>query len=440
MRRFILLLWCFPIFCWAQHYHLPKGEKYQKVKFELVNNLMIIPVEVNGTKLSFIFDSGVGKPILFNLSNQDSIQLNNVTEISLRGLGTGESVKALSSKGNTFKIGDGWNNKQMLYVILDKELNFSPNLGIPVHGIIGYDLFRDFIVDIDYANKVIKFYNPDLYTYKKRKNSETLPLAVRGKKSYLEGTVSYEDKDHVPVRLLIDTGSSDAVWLLEDGEKGLEIPDKNYEDFLGRGLSGEVYGRRTKINNIQIGHFVLENAKAAFPHLGAFDLVSNLDNRNGSLGGELLKRFNIVFDYPNGKITLKKNKYFKTPFQYNMSGLDLQHNGLRYIAEKITNGQGVMIEKEKSFGDVQILFENTTRLSLVPEIIVSGIRAGSPADEAGLQEGDVILAVNGKSIYKYKLQEVMKMLNEKEGKRIQVLVERYNTSLKFSFVLKDLFK
>jgi C-terminal processing protease CtpA/Prc len=84
--------------------------------------------------------------------------------------------------------------------------------------------------------------------------------------------------------------------------------------------------------------------------------------------------------------------------------------------------------------------ENRTRLSLVPEIIVSGIRAGSPAEEAGLKEGDVILAVNGKRIHHYKLQEVMKMLNEKEGKHIRLLIERYNKDLHFSFVLRNLFK
>ena len=83
--------------------------------------------------------------------------------------------------------------------------------------------------------------------------------------------------------------------------------------------------------------------------------------------------------------------------------------------------------------------ENKTRLSLVPEIVVSAIRAGSPAEEAGLREGDVILAVNGKRIYKYKLQEVLKMLNDIEGKRIKVLIERYNKDLLFSFVLKKVF-
>ncbi|MGB5370869.1 MAG: aspartate aminotransferase, partial [Flavobacteriaceae bacterium] len=62
-----------------------------------------------------------------------------------------------------------------------------------------------------------------------------------------------------------------------------------------------------------------------------------------------------------------------------MSGIELQHDGLRYIAEKIADSRGMVKSDADTFGNVQILFENRTRLSLVPEIIVSGIRAGSPA-------------------------------------------------------------
>jgi C-terminal processing protease CtpA/Prc len=123
-----------------------------------------------------------------------------------------------------------------------------------------------------------------------------------------------------------------------------------------------------------------------------------------------------------------------------LAGIDLQHNGLRYIAERIADANGIVKEDNAdTFGNVQILLENKTRLSLVPEIVVSGIRAGSPAAEAGLREGDVILAVNGKRVHQYKLQEILKMINEKEGKRIKVLIERYNQDLLFTFVLKKMF-
>jgi len=429
---------CFTSFITAQKFALPESKDFEKIKFRLINNVIVIPMEVNGSKLSFIIDSGVTNPILFNLSDQDSIQINSVSEVTIKGLGDGEPIKALRSLNNSFKMGKIKNPNQKLYVVLDKELNPSTSLGIPIHGIIGYDLFKNFIVDINYRTKNIKFYKPDIYSYKENKKSETLPLLVINKKAYVDAKVISENKKDIPLKLLVDTGSSDAIWLFEN--ENLAIPDKNYDDFLGRGLGGDVYGKRAMMNTIQIGSFLINEAKTAFPEMDSFVGITDLGNRNGSVGGEVLKRFNIVFDYPNRKVTLQKNKNFNTPFQYNMSGIDLQHNGVRYIAERIANVNGLVKENEKSFGDVQILFENETRLSLVPEIIVSGIRADSPADAAGLREGDVILAVNGKSVHKYKLQEVLHMLNEREGKKVKLRIERYNSDLLFTFVLENMFK
>jgi len=439
LKYFFLLVLCIPFLGLSQGFGLPEGKKFQKINFQLINNLIIIPLEVNGAKLSFILDSGVSKPILFNLSDQDSIPLNNVSEITINGLGDGKPIKALSSKRNYFRLKNIKNYNQLLYVVMDKEMNFSPSLGIPVHGIIGYDLFCDFVVDINYITKVIKFYNPEFYKYKKRRKSETLPLSIVRYKAFVAGEIFFDGKKDVPVKLLVDTGSSDAIWLFQNHEKGIGIPEKNYDAFLGKGLNGNIFGKRTKVGSIKIGDFVLKDAKAAFPNMQSFSIIKDLGDRNGSVGGEILKRFNIVFNYPNNKITLRKNANFNTPFHYNMSGIELQHNGLRYIAERIADSRGIIKSDERSFGNVQILLENRTRLSLVPEIVVSGIRAGSPSAEAGLLEGDVILAVNGKRIHQYKLQEVMKLLNEKEGKRIRLLIERYNRDLLFSFVLKKVF-
>jgi len=397
-------------------------------------------MEVNGAELSFILDSGVSKPILFNLSGQDSVELKDVTEISIRGLGDGEPIKALSSIGNTFRLKKLVNDNQQLYVVMDGKMNFSPSLGIPIHGIIGYDLFHDYVVEVNYKTKTIKFYDPNGYEHPQGKRSQTLPMTIIRNKPFIDGKVLVEGDEYIPVRLLLDTGSGDAVWLFRDEEKGLEVPLKNYDDFLGKGLNGDIFGKRTMVNRIKFGDFSFKDAKAAFPNMDTFSALESIGGRNGSLGGEILRRFNIVFDYPHNVITLTKNGNYKDAFHYNMSGLELQHNGVRYIAERIADSRGVVRTDEKSFGDVQILVENRTRLSLVPEIIVSGIRAGSPADEAGLQEGDVILAVNGKRIHRYKLQEIMHMLNEREGKKVRVLIERYNRDLMFSFVLKSVFK
>ena len=424
----------------AQFFQIPGEQKYQKVHFELVNNLMIIPLEVNGAQLSFILDTGVSHPILFNLADQDSIQLNNVSEILLRGLGDGEPIKALKSTNNTFRMGAIRNFSQHLFVVLDKEMNFSPTLGMPIHGIIGYDLFRDFVVEINYARQFIKFHDPTSYALKPKKNRVTLPMAVANRRAFIDGEVTVQGETEIPVKLLIDTGSSDAVWLFDDPDLGITLPERNYEDYLGRGLAGNIYGRRTKVDRIRIGGFELFDAKAAFPYMEYFSDAPHLEGRNGSLGAEILRRFNVIFDYRHQQITLSKNGRFSDPFRYNMSGLSLQHSGMRYVVEQIDELQRGSTVDNRTFGDVQILVGNRTQISLVPEIVVSAIRAGSPADEAGMREGDVILAVNGKKVHNYKLQEVLQMINDRPGKRIKVLIERQNQDITFSFILKNMFQ
>ncbi|TKD56558.1 PDZ domain-containing protein [Flavobacterium sp. ASW18X] len=443
MRNFYvlgLLLLCTTTHTLGQTYRFAKKKKFERIKFEQVNNLILVPVTINGAPLKFILDSGVSSPILFNLNDQDSIQINNVSSITLRGLGEGEPIEALRSVHNTVKFGKAVNHDQSLFVVMDKDLNLSPSLGTPVHGIIGYDIFKDFVVEVNYAASVLKLYRPNTYPYYKKKY-KTIPLAIEAKKAYVKGSVVRNDDKEIPVKLLVDTGSSDALWLFKDSIRGLDVPKKNFEEFLGKGLSGSIYGKRSKIKGIRMGDYFLSETKTAFPYKTSFLALNNLKDRNGSLGGEVLKRFNLVFDYHNEKLSLVKNGNFNMPYQYNLSGLSIQHNGVRYISERIADARGIVdAEHNDSFGNVQIVMENRTKLSLVPEIVVSGIRAGSPAERAGLQEGDVILMVNNKRVHRYKLQEVLQMLNNKKGKRVKMVIERYNRDQHFSFVLKDVFE
>ncbi len=427
-----------PLF--AQKFVLPPDQKVEKVRFELVNNLIVVPVEINGAKLKFVLDSGVSSPILFNLTDQDSLQINQVSEITLRGLGDGDPIKALKSQNNRFRIGNATNLRQQIFVVLDKDINFSTSLGIKVHGIIGYDVFDSFVVEVNYGKRQLRFHPPESYSHKLHRKRETLPLTIVGKKAFVEGTIATEKETDIPVKLLVDTGSSDALWLFHNPELGLEIPETYYEDFLGKGLSGNIFGKRTKLKGFKLGRFSLFDAKTAFPYQESYALMGKLGGRNGSVGGEVLKRFNMVFDYSRRMLTIEKNSHFKDPFHYNFAGIELQHNGMRYIAESIADLNGFVKNDNDPFGNVQILLQNRTRLSLVPEIVVSGIRAGSPAEESGLKEGDVILAVNGKEVHGYKLQEILQLINQKKGKRVRLLIERYNKDLVFSFTVKDLFE
>ncbi|NRA91556.1 MAG: retropepsin-like domain-containing protein, partial [Psychroserpens sp.] len=162
-------------------FSLPNTSK-DKIKFQLIGNLIIIPVELNGVELSFVLDSGVSKPILFNLANIDSLQINKVETKFLQGLGGGEPVEAIRSKHNYLKVGNALNINQDIYVVFDNSINFTARLGTPVHGIIGYDLFKDFIVEINYSSKYIVLHDPLQFKYKSCKKCETFDLNLVNKK------------------------------------------------------------------------------------------------------------------------------------------------------------------------------------------------------------------------------------------------------------------
>lgn len=416
-------------------FRFKNGESEETIRFQLINNLIVFPLKVNNVELSFILDTGVGSPILFNIYQSDSLQIRNVEEITLKGLGEGEPIRAFKSSKNTFATQKTYNSSQDFYVVIDAAINFSPRLGVPVHGIIGYDFFKDLIVEVNYASEKIKLYKPDGYNYRKCAKCNTLDIEVVRRKPFLNAAVVLEG-NQIPVRLLVDSGSSDALWLFPDKEKEIKVPAKNFQDFLGRGLSGSVYGHKAKTDMFRIGDFKLRETNVAFPSDESIQHLTNPGQRNGSVGGEILKRFNVVFDYPEKKIILKKNRYFNTDFKFNLSGIELMHNGLRVVRQPERSYSGVVREDDPT-GAIKILLDDSTRFKLHPSIEIAEIRPGSLAEEIGLQVGDVIISVNGKEIYDYSLQEISGLLNERVGKRVRVIVDRNGIELKFSFELKD---
>ncbi|MDG5492787.1 aspartyl protease family protein [Psychroserpens sp. SPM9] len=434
----LILLSC--TFSFGQGQFNLSRKQTDKVRFQLINNQIILPVEINGVKLSFLLDTGVSKPILFNITNTDSLQINNVETIFLRGLGGGESVKALKSQNNFFKIGNAININQDIYVVFDQHINFTPKLGVPVHGIIGYDVFKNFVVEINYKSGYLKLHRQDSYKYKTCKKCETFNLSFFNNKPYIDVDVKLDEK-LIPVKLLIDTGSSDALWLFENDSLGITTEYYNYfHDFLGRGLSGNVHGNRSVVKSVKLKSFELNAVNVAFPDSTSISFARKIKDRNGSLGAEVLRRFNLIVDYENSKITLKKNSNFKADFHYNRSGIVVEQLGLRVVKELASKNEILDSYGQASKDKVSINFSQSYQFKLKPAYTIVLIRENSVAEKAGLQVDDIIVSINGKEAHLLKLQDVISYFRNSPGKSIRLKIERNKQIMNFEFKLEDVFK
>ena len=406
----------------------------QTVSFKLLSNLVVFPITVNGKDLNFILDSGVGSTILFNLNPTDSLNLRNIEKLKLQGLGQEDAVEAILSRGNELNFGNINSKNQKLYVIFNDSFDLSSKLGITIHGIIGYELFKDFVVRINYNSKKITFYNSEDYEDKKCRKCEILPLQFNMMKPYIDVGVILKEAPtkKITVKLLIDSGGSDAMWLFENSHPGILPPLKYFDDFLGEGLSGAVYGKRTMIESLHIGEFILKNPTVSYPDSLSVSHALKFKERNGSLGASILKRFVVTFDYRNNRLLLKKGGKFKEPFRYNMSGIELVHNGKILVKEN----ESVF----NAGSNPTVTFDTNFKYTFKPTYKIQKLRVGSPAQLAGLEEGDVLIKINGEYTFDMKLEEIVQVFYEKENTKVNVVVERFGKDYQYSFRLKDMLK
>ena len=122
------------------------------IKFKSSSNLIIIPVAINNSDtLNFILDTGVRYPIITELPFVNKLNLNFLQPIKVKGLGDGEQMTAYKSGNNTIKIEGMIAYDQEIHMVINENFQISHILGIPVHGLIGFNLFKDYVVKIDYA-------------------------------------------------------------------------------------------------------------------------------------------------------------------------------------------------------------------------------------------------------------------------------------------------
>lgn len=407
----IVLLFCFfslPFSSFGQRavfgFHLTGKKKTVKIPFKLASNLIIIPVQINGQDtLQFVLDSGVSSTLLVDPSKSDVCTDVYSRSMVIDGLGSDQASRANISLGNKLVIGNAQIFNHNIVVFEDNLLQLSEVLGTQVHGIIGYELFERFVVTVDFKSRKLSFEQPENFVYKKSKGKK-MPIVLINNKSYLD-SIRIREKDHVrDLRLMIDTGAGYAL-MLNPVSSHIPIPEKTIHIPLGVGLAGEVSGFLGRLDQVSFNGINFSNVLSSFPDsLSYGSKISLRGSQYGNIGGELLRRFKVTFNYHERYVILQPVKsLLKEPFEHNMSGLDLRATAPEYKT-----------------------------------IFINKVAENSPAFNAGLRAGDEVLFVNNVSVSASGLNELYKVLQRRRGQEISIIVRRKKQVISSRFVLKSI--
>ena len=407
LKFFLPLIFSGFALLFAQHTTAFQTDKNKfSLRFQLVNNLIVIPVTLNEQhKMNLVLDTGSPYTILLDFQHLDSLIVKRGQQITIGGLGNGYSIQAYDSRFNTLQLANAVKNDLHLIVVLDTELQLSKYLGMPVHGITGFDIMKDFVVEINYRSQKITFYKHDYFDKIKRRKLikfHTFPLEFYQKKPYVRSSITANNYHVDSANFLVDTGGWDAVWWFENSSPHLPVPAKHFQDTLGIGINGPITGFRSKTDEFIMDKFRFRKPTTSFPDSVSLANAVTFEGRNGSIGGEILHRFNVIFDYKNQEMMLRPNKDYHKEFHYNMSGM-------KFIKP----------------------------YTLLPWLEVTHVRLGSPAYNAGIMQGDLITSVNGEHLEDGDLGRINKLIKSQPGKKITVSLLRNGNQLVKSFELKD---
>lgn len=339
--------------------------------------------------LNFILDTGSG-----------GISLDSITVQQLK-IETVESDKTIRGIAGVRKVRFANNHSLHLPGLRVDSLNFHINdyeilssvYGEHIDGIIGYSFLTRYIVKINYDSSLISVFSKGTMKYP-RGGHLLKPTLVS---IPIQGGKVRETENEVSARFYFDTGAGLCLLLsTEFVSDSLKFsPRKKMLHTQAEGLGGKAEMKITTVKEFKLGPYRFKKVPAyvfdddfnvtSYPYLG------------GLIGNDLLRRFNIIINYQKRDIHLMPNSHFRDPFDYAYTGL-----GFYY-------------------------FEG--------EIRVTDIMKGSPAEAAGFQIDDIIMAINNnfsKNVQAYK------NILQSQGQRLKVLVYRDGAPLMLSLKVRSI--
>lgn len=384
-------------------FEINENKKSTTIPFELNSNLIIVNVLFEGIiPLKFIVDTGVTNTVLIDKTYSDILNIVPDRKLTLVGAAGIKEVEAYIANRTSIKVGNISGSNIPLLILKEDYLNLQKNLGIKIHGILGYDFFKNFIVRVDYKNEVMKFYRPE-YFKRPMFFYTSIDMKIDQSKPYIFQKIKVNDSTEILTKLMIDTGASHPLMLHKNSSKYIQLPEKNVRDVLGAGIAGTIEGHAARIPRLSIDKYTLEDITTNYPDSGAYQDIIKNTGRNGTIGGGVLKHFRLFFDYGNEKLYLRRNSITKVVFKHDMSGLTVVAKGEYYLE---------------------------------PYYEIEKVRENTPAYKAGLRKNDIIISLNGNSGKDLSLELINKILKKKEGKKIRIKVKRGQKTLSFTFYLE----
>ena len=326
--------------------------------------------------LNFILDTGSGG---ISLDSSTCDEFN---------IGLKPSDTTITGIGGMRKVSFAFDKTLTLPGLKIKHLNFHVNnyevlssvYGLKVDGIIGYSFFSRYIIKINFDSGMIEVYSPGKIEYPKT-GTVLHPAFTNLPIQWL----NIKDKKSLGFNFYIDTGAGLYLLLSEKfaRDSAILLNRRKPVTTQAQGMAGKLQMQLTVIKEVKIGPYKF---RAVPTYLYKDDYnVTSYPYTGGLLGNDLLRRFNMIFNYPNREIHLSPNSHFNDDFDYAYTGL-----GLYYVNDKI---------------------------------IVEDVIEGSPASKAGFKKNDQVVAVNKN--FSMNIQ-VYKDLLQKPYEIIKVLVIRDN--------------
>ncbi len=382
---------------------VPSGQKVE-IPFSYINGFIVIKAILAGnTEVNLLLDTGAENLILFNKSILDKLGISPGKEILLKGADLSQDVKAQICRKIPIQINKANLVSKDFIVLEENYLNFEETIGIGIAGLIGGRMLWGSVLNIDYKKRKIVLYDKNIFEAENDPYVQTLDLEIVDNKPYIQSSVQLYTGEEVPIKLLLDTGSSLGFLLFYDTHKELQLPPYSIEGPLARGLGGYIQGYLATIKTLRLNNSLYFNSLITnYQKLNQVVEPRIYNNRNGIIGNPLLSRFNVTIDYVDNKLYLKAIKNYNKAFDFDRSGM--------------------------------IVCASGPKLS---DFIVKHVLKGSPAYYADIRPGDKIHRINWVLSKLSSLDQINKKLKRKEGSRMKIILVREGEKISKKIILQD---